>query len=309
MSRQDTLRYDLGLLFAVLVWGVNFAVIKAALAVMPPHALNLFRFLVSAVVLGGLYAVLQRRDGAPLAAPLRTHRWPLIGLGLLGFFLYQLCFIVGVDHTTAGSAALIMASAPLWTALIGHLRGYEFLTAGAWVGLLGSLAGAAVVVVGGARAIDFSDATFVGNVLMTVAALCWGAYTAFSKPLSRAVRPTGITFYGLLVALPLLIAVGLTEMDAVVWAEVDAWVWGAILFSGGLSTGLAVAIWNGAVKNVGASQTAVFGNLVPVVGLVSGVLFLGESVTAAQGAGGALILGGLVLMRRARRPAPAVTPP
>lgn len=295
--------YDVALLFAVLVWGVNFAVLKAVLDVMPPHALNVLRFMVSLVVLGGLYVVFQRRAGAPLAAPLRRFAGPLFGLGLLGFFVYQVSFIIGVDHTTAGNAALIMASAPIWTALIGHVAGSEYLSTGAWLGLLLSLAGAAVIVVGGAEVLDLSDDTLVGNLLMVAAAACWGAYTAFSKPLSRHVSPTAISFFGLAFALPLLLGVGLPAMDEVAWERTGVLVWAALVFSGGLSTGLAVVIWNAAVRQVGAAQTAIYGNLVPVVGLASGVILLGESVRWAQLAGGALIVGGVVLMRRARRAA------
>jgi drug/metabolite transporter (DMT)-like permease len=77
-------------------------------------------------------------------------------------------------------------------------------------------------------------------------------------------------------------------------------VWIAIVFSGGLSTGLAIAIWNTAVKNVGASNTAVYGNLVPFVALLGGMLFLGETVTGYQLVGGGLIIGGVVLVRRHR---------
>ncbi len=302
MLRWKDLKYDLALLFAVLVWGVNFVVIKAALAVMPAHVMNVFRFLVSASVLGALYAAQQRRAGQSFVEPMRTHGRSLFALGMLGFLFYQVCFIVGVDHTTAGNAALIMAGAPLWTALLGHFLGFDVMKAGGWLGLVLTFVGAAVIVVGGAGEIDLSDDTFFGNVLMTAGAVLWGAYTAFSKPLSRHVTPLSISFLGLLCALPFLLALGAYYLGEVAWERVTLWIWAAILFSGGLSIGIAVVIWNTAVRNVGPSQTAVYGNLVPVVALVSGALLLGEPVLPAQLAGGALILLGLVLMRRSRQP-------
>lgn len=306
MARTD-LKSDLSLLFVVLVWGINFVVLKAALDAMPPHALNVFRFTVSVLVLGALYAARQRREGEPFAAPLRRYVWPIAGLGLLSFFFYQLCFIIGVDHTTAGNAALIMASAPLWTAVFGHVLRLDFINGAAWLGLGVTFAGAAVIVVGGAKAIDFSNATFFGNVMMLGGAVLWGAYTALTKPMAKRVSPIGLSFLGLVFAFPLLVGVGVLDFDEVAWAQIDAWVWVAIVFSGGLSTGLAVALWNAAIKQVGPSQTAAYGNLVPVVALVSGVLFLGESVTIIQLLGGALILGGLFLTRRQRRAAQAAS--
>jgi drug/metabolite transporter (DMT)-like permease len=306
MPRPSDLKYDLALLGTVLVWGINFAVVKAVLVVMSPHAMNLFRLSVSAVALGILYVMQQRKSGEPFWAPVQQFGGRLFALGLLGFLFYQLCFIIGVDHTTAGSAALIMASSPLWTALLGHVFGFDKVPRAAWIGLFTTLVGAVVIVLGSSKAIDFSNDAFLGNMLMMLAALLWGAYTAFSKPVSRDATPVSISFLGLLFALPFLIALGLPTLDEVAWDQVNYWVWIAIFFSGGLSTGLAVAVWNTAIKEVGPSQTAVYGNLVPGIALISGYLLRGETVTWVQGGGGVLILGGLLLMRRSRQPRVAI---
>ena len=293
---------DAGLLFTVLVWGVNFAVVKAALAVMHPHAMNAFRFTVSVAVLGALYAWQVRRTGRPFLAPLRAHGRSIFALGLLGYLFYQLCFIVGIDRTSAGNAALIMASAPLWTALLGFAFKLEVLSRTSWLGLLLSLAGTAVVVAAGTGPIRFGSEALVGNGLMLAASVLWGAYTAFNKPvLSRGVSATALTFLGLLFALPFLYGIAIPYWGSIRWDEVDAWVWLAIGFSGGLSTGLVVVIWNGAIQRTGSSNTAVYGNLVPLVAVVAGVVLLDERIAVGQIVGGALIIGGLVVMRRGRR--------
>lgn len=302
MSRSSSRasRSDLALLFVVLVWGVNFPVLKAALAVMHPHVINIFRFAVSALVLGGIYATRPDTWSTGFFAPIRTHLREIVLLALLGYVIYQVCFIVGVNLTTAGSAALIMAASPLWTAAISRLAGYERLGYLAWAGLLISLVGTGLVVVAGAERAALSG-SLGGNLLMLLASVLWGAYTALSKTVVHAISPTGAAFFGIVVALPFLIGVGVPYLDTVAWPEVGVWVWGAIIFSGGLSTGLAFAIWNTAVKNVGASNTAVYNNLVPFIALIGGALFLNEPVAWAQLIGGALIIGGLVVMRHDRQ--------
>ena len=296
---------DAALLSVVVVWGVNFPVLKWALAALPPHVMNVFRFAVSAVVLGALYAWRQRSAQASALAPVHSHALQLIVLGLLGYVAYQVCFIVGIDHTTSGSAALIMASTPIWTALLSRISGYERLPAAAWVGLALSLVGTALVVVAGARSAGVGAGTLYGNALMLAAAVLWGAYTAYNTSVVHDVSPTGATFFSILVALPFLGGISVPSWEAVDWARMDVWVWTAIVFSGGLSTGIAFVIWNTAVRNVGASNTAVYSNLVPLVALVGGALFLDEAVTLAQVGGGVLILSGLLLVRRARRRAAA----
>jgi drug/metabolite transporter (DMT)-like permease len=289
------------LLFVIVVWGLNFPVVKAVLATMHPHALNAVRFVASAGVLGGLYAQQVRRTGRPFFEPLRRHFWAIAGLGLLEFVVYQLCFIIGLDRTAAGNAALIMASSPLWTALVGRLFGLEALNRGSWIGLFVVLAGAVVIVLGGGKEVDFSSETFVGNLFMLGAAVCWGSYTAFSRPVLRTVSAIGVTFLALLFGLPFLFGIALPYLGDVRWGAMTAWTWIALLFSGGISTGLAIALWNRAIHQVGASHTAVFGNLTPLAALLFSYVLLGEAITRVQVTGGALILGGLVWMRYTRR--------
>ena len=294
---------DAALLFVVLVWGINFPVIKAVLEVMHPHVANLFRFAISATVLGGIYAVRRRSGEAQsLGVILRAHGGKIVLLGLLGYVFYQLCFIVGVAHTTAGSAALIMAAAPLWTALFSRVAGYERLRGRAWVGLGFSLAGTALVVVTGAEGVDLAGGSLYGNLLMLTGSLLWGAFTAFNTSVVRHVSPAAFTFLGIVVALPFLMGLGVTHLGTVIWADVTPWVWVALLFSGGFSTGLTYVIWNQAVKDVGASSTAAYNNLVPFVALLGGALFLQEAITGMQITGGALIIAGLVVLRKSRGP-------
>jgi len=298
---------DASLLLVVLIWGCNFPILKWALAAMHPMAVNIFRFSVSAAVLGGLYAWSRRGTTGGFFTPMRTHGRTIAVLGIVGYVIYQICFIVGIYSTTAGSAALIMASAPLWTALWGRLFGYEVLQVPAWGGLLLSLTGTICVVAAGSERIAISAGSLFGNGMMLLAAMLWGGYTAYNKSVVHDVTPTAATFFGILVALPFLVGIGTPYLPAVDWAAVDAWVWTAIVFSGGLSTGIAFVIWNTAVKQVGPSNTAVYNNLVPFVALLGGYLFLNETVNLLQLAGGTLIIGGLLLVRRYRaRPGAAL---
>lgn len=294
-------KFEIILVATVVVWGLNFPIIKAALNVMHPHVVNAFRFTVSIVVLAGVHVSRQRAATRPVFEPYRSHGTKIVALGLFGFVVYQLCFIIGVDNTAAGTAALIMASAPIWTAITGQVLGIERISGGAWLGLATTLAGTTVIVLAGSKSVSFESSAFFGNVVILAASICWGAYTALSKPLLRHVSPSGLAFLGLLPALPILYVISVPYFPAVAWQEVSGWIWLAIVFSGALSTGAAVITWNIAVRQLGSSHTAAFGNMVPVVALVAGYYLLGEVVTLGQIGGGAVVIGGLWIMRRARR--------
>jgi drug/metabolite transporter (DMT)-like permease len=295
------LRYDGLLLLVVIIWGINFPIVKDALDAMHPFVLNVFRFIVATLILGAILLLKKRKAGEPTWQALRAHTTVIVALGLLGSFVYQVFFILGIDGTTAGNSALIMASSPVWTALIGVIFAFERLRLGAWLGLLFSLIGTFLIVMAGGQTISLQADYFTGNILTLCAAVCWGAYTAFSRPITRNVDPLRLTFLGLLCALPLLIGIALPYFEQIDWPNVTFSTWAAIVYSGGLSTGIAVVIWIFAVKRVGATHTAIFGNLVPFIALLSGFLLLHEAITFTQLWGGGLIVGGLLFMRRDRK--------
>lgn len=288
---------EVGLLAVVLVWGVNFAVIKVPLEVAPPFTVNLLRFAVSLTVLGALHVGQARARGVSPLATFAAGPWAVVGLGLLGILVYQVGFIVGVDRVSAGTAALLIATSPAWTALTAHLLGHERLLPLGWAGFGASLVGVALVVVGNPEAAFGGGRS--GVALMLAASLAWGVYTTLARPLlQRGATSVGLTFWGIVVSAPGLVLLALPELDTVAWSGFGIWEVAAVVFSGGLSTGLAYAIWNQSVLRVGASRTAAFSNLVPVVGVIAGVVLQGERVTALQALGGALIVLGVVVVRR-----------
>ncbi|NNF04828.1 MAG: DMT family transporter [Rhodothermales bacterium] len=300
MPRSTSWKQEAALLSVVLIWGLNFIVMKLVLEVMHPHVMNMFRLLASGLVLGYVYWVREGRSVTRCIAPLRTHFGPLLRLGIVGWVLYQIAFIVGLDYTTAENAALIMASPPLWTALLATVMGIERLSLAGWFGLLISLCGTITVVLFGSDELTLASDLLLGNVIMLGAAIMWGAYTTLTKPLVTDLRPMAVTVLALLIVYPVIVAVGIPFWTMVEWHRVTWLHWAAIILSGSLSTGVAIAVWNTAVQKLGASHTAAFNNLVPFVAVIAGFLILDDPLFLAQLIGGVLIISGLAVMRRAR---------
>ncbi len=289
--------HDLALLVVVVVWGVNFPIVKHALTVMHPFALNVFRFLISTLTLGAIVWSRSGGDRIGIQEMFRQHAVRIIVLGLIGTLFYQWFFILGIARTTSGTAALIMASAPAWTILVSHFRSYEATGRITIIGLAASLLGTTLIVFAGHDRISFNNETLAGNVLILGASVMWGTYTALARPTSRYIPPLELSFVGLLVAMPFLLLLGAPHFSAIIWADVTPGIWLSIFYSGALSTGLAVVVWNVSVKHAGANYTALFGNLVPIVAIATGAIFLDEPITWIQLVGGAMAIGGLVLIR------------
>ena len=141
--------YRLGIAATVIIWGVNFPVLKYALAEMPPVVLNAIRMSFAVFLLGAIYLRRRARLGLDPWPLIRRYAGKILALGLLGHVIYQFGFIFGIPRTSSGNAALIMSFAPFWTALLGVLASTEKLSGIAWTGLSASIVGTAIVVVAG----------------------------------------------------------------------------------------------------------------------------------------------------------------
>jgi drug/metabolite transporter (DMT)-like permease len=296
---KGPLRPDPGLLVLAVIWGVNFAVIKGALTVLPPMGFNALRFPLAAAVLGGLMLVSRG-----LRLPERRDVPAVVALGLLGNLVYQLFFIYGLAGTSAGNASLLLSTTPVWTVLLSTVTGQERLPSSVWIGVSATVLGMVLLVVGGAG-VSFTGASLRGDLLMMGSAVIWAAYTVGSRPLVHRYGAMPVTAWTLWVGTPALVALGARDLVDVALTELGVEVWLAVVYAGVLAISVAYLLWNRGIRRLGNARTAVYSNLVPVVALAAAWLALGERPTPLQLGGAAVILFGLTLTRLGRGRAPA----
>ena len=281
---------DILLSVMVLVWGVNYIVIKAALRELSPLAFNAVRFTIA----GASVAAIAWARGA--ARPARAD-WGRIGLlAVLGNTIYQFGFVEGVARTRAGNAALLFAAVPVQTAVLSHLAGHERLRLRDVLGLLVSALGIVVIVFGGAADVDFRG-TLAGDLLILGATLCWSLYIIGVKPLADR--------YGAITATAWTMAIGgigidLYSIPAVLaqnWHAVSLEAYGAVVISAMGALVVAYMIWFRGVRLLGPARTAIYSNVTPVVTMAAAWPMLGERPTLWQLLGAAGIFTGLWLTR------------
>lgn len=282
---------DLAIMVLVLIWGVNFSVVKAALEQFEPLTFNGLRFALGALVL--LPFVLR----GPGLGRFARREWPvLLGLGVLGNTVYQVLFVYGIDLTLAGNAALMLAVSPVFVTLLSSVLRHESIRPAGWIGVVLSLVGIGCVLAGTSN-VRFGADTLDGDLLMLIAAGAWAIYTVGASPLVRrhgALPVTGVTTG---IGALLLLIVSAPAMAAQNWQQVTGLGWLMLVGSGILAIGLSYVIWYHGVEHLGSARTAVFSNTVPVVALITAWLTLGEAPAIIQLVGAALIVGGVLLTR------------
>jgi drug/metabolite transporter (DMT)-like permease len=283
------------------MWGANILVFKHAIQVIDPWAFNAYRLILATTTLG-ILAWLESRSKIVERKP--YSRVQLLSFSMLTGFVYLLVFVKGISLTTAGNTALIFSSMPMWAALISLVFAKERLPAITWSGLLVTFFGTVLVTTQSSGKISFASEYFVGNLLILAAALTWATGTVLSRSLLNAFSPLRLAFISAMITTPMhlvLIAGDLPANWSVATSGVTLW---EIVYSGVFSTGLAYASWHVGVGILGASHAAVYQNVVTLVAVMGGWLFLHERPLWAQIVGGILIVAGLILMRRGRERMP-----
>jgi drug/metabolite transporter (DMT)-like permease len=284
-------RTNLGLIAVAVIWGANFVIVKVALEELSPLALNALRFpLASALLL-----VILRGRGR-LHLPERRDFGRVLGLGVLGNIVYQMLFIYGLDLTRAGNASLLLATVPAWTSLLSYLLGHERPSPLVWTGIVGTLFGMGLVVVGGSG-FALGGATLAGDLLMIGAAAGWSMYTVGSRDLIHRYGPLRVTSWTMWVGTGGLVLAGAPALAATPFQSVSTLTWAAVAYAGFFALSIAYLLWYTGVQRIGSALTAVYSNLVPVVALLAAWIWLAERPTVLQAAGAAVILAGISIAR------------
>jgi drug/metabolite transporter (DMT)-like permease len=282
---------DLLLLLMTLIWGSNFTAIKYSLEDLLPLSFNALRFTLASIVM--LIAALLMRNGFKLA-PGDGRR--LFLLGLLGNTCYQSLFITGMAHTRAGNAALILATTPLFTAILGRIRKHEYFTRRGVVGLLLAFAGIVMIAVSGHGEVSLGE-TVLGDSLLLASTVCWSVYTVGSKQLMHKYGSMKATTIMMTSGTPFLLLVCAPSLLRQDWSRVRPVAWAGLVYSGLFAIALAYLIWSYGVRKIGSTRTAIYSNITPIVALLVAWPALGESPRPGQLAGAVVIFAGIYLVR------------
>ena len=282
---------EVGVLATVVIWSANFVVVKAAIGVIGPLTFTGARYVVASLT---LLAILRWRTGT--IRPPAGRGLVLVGLGVLGFGMYQVLWTIGLTQIGAGDSALIVAASPVLVALLAGAVGMDVLSAPKLAGALVAFAGVAVVITGG-QGVSLGS-SLLGDGLTLGAATLWAVYTVGGTRILRHVDPLQATTWTVIGGSLVLVPIGIVEVAAQGGGGFSPATVAAIVYSGALAAGIANVLVFNAIRFVGPTRATAMQFLVPAGAVVLGALVLGEAVGLPQVAGGVVIVLGVWLTRR-----------
>ncbi|HEX2182685.1 MAG TPA: DMT family transporter [Rubrobacteraceae bacterium] len=288
-SGFDT-RVVAALVVTVVFWASSYASIRVGLEEYGPGQVALFRLGAASVVLA-VYAALTR-----MRMPDLRDLPAIAGLGFLAFAFYHAALNYGELTVASGPAGVLIATAPVITALLAVLFLGESLRALGWAGMGLSFVGAAVISLDEGRGFSFDG----GAVSILLAALCVSVYFVLQKPFLRKYGALAFTTYAIwagtvfsLVFLPGLLAqAGEASVPTTL----------TLVYLGVFPTAVGYVTYAYAFSRMPASRAASFLYVIPVMAYVIAWLWLGEVPTLLSVVGGVLTLAGVALVNvRGRR--------
>lgn len=284
-------------LITIAMWALNIPVSKLALEDWEPLAFSLVRFGIGGLIYG---AWVLLREGS-----LRVERrdWPMFAAGgLIGIFLNQIGYMYALEKTTASTVVLIMATTPIWTALVARALGWEFVKPLFWLAIGVATFGVLLVLWGSGGTVQVES--IQGDLLALLMAVTWGTYSVIVRPLMDRYSPAHVSAVMMLVGTVPLIAFGGPQLASQDFGSFGPAGWIGMGYALFASLIIANLLWFHAIRRVGSARTVAFMPLQPFLGIVFSWMLLGERLDWRQLVGGLVIVGAIVVATRSVVPLP-----
>jgi drug/metabolite transporter (DMT)-like permease len=290
-SPSADVRANASAALAAVLFGASVVAVRVAVRDMPPVSLAVLRFGQGGLLLTAILLVV-----APRYLRTRWDRLLLFGLlGLVLFVLFPLTFNIGLEYTEASRGAVMLATMPIWSALLGRIIG-ERLARRQVVGVGFSVAGIALAFLDPGRAVGGDAMSLVGDGLLLLTGLLGALYGLIAKRVLAVDHAATVTTYAMLIGTVILLPAALAEGLVPAIERLDGRLLGVVVFLGVLGGAAAFMLWTWALSRLAPTQVAVYVNLNPIVAALLGVLLLGERRSGLFLLGFAAVVTGVLLV-------------
>ncbi|MGL1930533.1 MAG: DMT family transporter [Desulfotalea sp.] len=281
----------ISLLATMFLWGGTFISGRILGETLAAPISAFLRFAVASLTL----LIILKISKGYLPRPQKNQWIPLTLLGMSGIFAYNMFFFEGLKFISGGRAALIISATPLVVAIIASFFLKEKLNTQKSIGIFLSLIGAIFVISNGHPLAIIQGGFGHGETLLLGCVISWSAYTLIGRSILGEMQPLVAVTYSCIIGTFFLSIPAFQAKLSDVFLQISAVEWFNIIYLGVGGTALGFWWYYLAIKDIGASKTAIFINLVPLFAIILSHFILGESVKFSVLLGGIMVLSGVTI--------------
>jgi drug/metabolite transporter (DMT)-like permease len=283
----------IGALLVLVIWGLNYTVVKYALLEIPPLALAAVRIL-SATVILGLVCTTRWQDRKKTASIGK-----LAALGFIGLGSNQLLFVLGIARTTPAHSALMIGMVPAFVSVLASFFLRERLKTLGWIGLAAGFLG--IYIVATQKGLSLDSSYLTGDLLTVAAGLFFAGYTVFGKEAVTGADILWTTFLVYFFASLLIVPFGARQAVTVEWGEISVRGYLSLSYVIVFTSVIAYFLYYWSLDRMEATRLGVMNYLQPVFATFFSVVLYGETLAWSFLFGAVLIFAGVSLTGRGTR--------
>ncbi len=257
------------LLFLTLVWGINWPVLKLGVQGFPPLSFRAVSLLLGLPVMWLMLRLLRVSFRIP-----RMHWGQVLWLGLFNLVLWNALIIVAIPMLSSGRAAILGYTMPIFSALLGALWFRDRLSARGWAGVAAATVGVLLLL---SNELASMGGRPLGVLLMLGAAAAWALGTRLLRGSQLPVATATLSFW-MMVEATLAMCVLALLFERGQWHAPSPGAQGAIAFNALLVLGLGQTAWFFLARTLPPLASTLSVMMIPVLGVFSGALWLGEQL-------------------------------
>lgn len=273
-----------------MLFGASVVAVRIAVRDVPPLTLALARFaegslilLVALMLFKREFLRVQPRDVPYLAL-----------LGLVFFAIFPVTFNAGLRYIEASRAALLLATMPLWSLMLGRMAAHETLSPRQIGGVFLSIVGVGIVML--QRGVSGgTSSSMKGDLLLLVTAFCGAIYNVLAKRVLGRYTGITVTFYAMAFGTVLLVPASLVER-APNFAALSGETMAMVIFLGVFGGAMSFSLWTSALRRLSPTQVAVYINLNPMAATLLAATVLHERLSVSFVVGLVTVMTGVFIV-------------
>ena len=284
----------LKLLLTAIFWGGTFVAGRLVAQNVGPYSIALLRFTIASILL----LLLTWRIEGKLPKLKKSQIIPVVLLGIIGIFIYNVMFFKGLKIIEAGRASLIIATCPIFITLCSAVFLKEKITLVKGLGIIISVFGAVIVISKGNISRIFEGGLGLGELYIFCCVLSWVAYSLIGKAVMNNLSPLASVSYSVIVGAIALSIPAFFEGLVQNIASQSAVDWLCISYLGIFGTVIGFVWYYQGVERIGPTKAGLFINFVPVSAILCAFFILAEPITLSLAVGAVLVISGVYLTNR-----------